>query len=152
MIILTSASKYWFSTSHLHDNSLPFTFEMCHYSKPTFTNWKRRSKHVQISTIHFSLWTQQKDKTLRKWREIFLRYKTQPFSNSNTIGAHSGWLVFKNRRRKKNTIPLKFISALNGKFFNIFLKNDLPKTFQKWPNFYLQMNCKLLPLFKLSFR
>ena len=77
-------------------------------------------------------------------------------NSSNTIrGAHSSLLVFKKkrrrRRRKKNTIPLKFISALNGKFLNI-KKKDFPKTFQEWPNFYLKRNCKLLPLFKLSFR
>ena len=51
-------------------------------------------------------------------------------NSSNTVrGAHSGWLVFKKKRRKKNTIPLKFINALSGKFLNI-KKNDFPKTFQ----------------------
>ena len=34
MIILTSTFKYWFPTSHLHDNSQYLLFlEMCHYSK-----------------------------------------------------------------------------------------------------------------------
>lgn len=83
--------------------------------KIPFTNWKRRSKCVLVSTIHFSLQYNWRMSTKEMRRNYPKRQKLGSTNSSNTIRG-SQWHAHI-KKIKYNTTALKFTNALSGNFY-----------------------------------
>lgn len=143
--IPVSTSQYDFLASVFHNNAYHFLFlrkkkaiTPKDYQMP-FTNLKRRSKCVLVSTMYFPSKTTE---MLRKWREIILQQNSDSTDSSNTIRRDSQWQAYV---KKYNCFEIhqwtkwKNFQILKKRTISLRLSSNSPIfVLRKWiPNYYL---------------